>query len=196
MCARKKNMTVNSLQGIQKDRNRLVAGAFWMCISALCSSTGVSAQTHNYSRNQSFGRVFVQSERVVDRLSRMVFYHPHQASAAVGVASVYVNGSYHVSLMPGGYSELCLPVGPIELGLKTYESGSRVIEERDTTTVTRGRPGESQYFRVREIGRARQALQPVPVQEALSELSSTREQIHTLTRVPDASECVINRNPS
>ncbi len=85
---------------------------------------------------------------------------------------------------------------PIELGLKTYESGSRVIEERETTTVTRGRPGESQYFRVREIGRARQALQPVPVQEALSELSSKREQIHTLTRVPDASECVINRNPS
>lgn len=39
-------------------------------------------------------------------------------------------------------------------------------------------------------------LQPVNAQEALTELSNTREQIHTVSRVPEASDCNTKRAPA
>lgn len=158
-------------------------------------STSLWAQNNKVSRIQPFGQAFVLPERVVDQQTRMIFYRTQQSSAVYGAASVYVNGAYHASLVPGGYSVLCMPVGNIELGLKTVEVGRAVKEDLDTITAIRGVGGQNQYFRVKDTGRGRQVLMPVATQEALSELPNTREQIHTVSRVPGASECSINRVP-
>ncbi len=168
-------------------------GAWVWGLMALCMSANLWAQNSTYSRIQPFGQVFVQPERVVDQQTRMIFYRTQQSSAVYGAASVYVNGAYHASLVPGGYSELCMPTGNIELGLKTVEVGRNVKDDLDTITAVRGVGGQNQYFRVKDTGRGRQVLQPVPVQEALTELSNTREQIHTVSRVPGASDCTISR---
>lgn len=169
------------------------AGAWVWGLVALFMGTSVLAQNTGYSRIQPFGQIFVQPERVVDQQTRMIFYRTQQSSSVYGAASVYVNGAYHASLVPGGYSELCMPTGNIELGLKTVEVGRTVKDDLDTITAVRGLGGQNQYFRVRDTGRGRQVLQPVPVQEALTELSNTREQVHTVSRVPGATECTINR---
>lgn len=47
--------------------------------------------------------------------SRIVFYRPTQTSAK-GAASVYINGRYHASLVPGGFSPVCIHSGPARLG--------------------------------------------------------------------------------
>lgn len=169
----------------------LVALGLWAC--GWFSSVQAQSGPGGYSRIQPFGQTFVSPERVVDQQTRMIFYRTRQSSAVLGAASIYVNGAYHASLVPGGYAELCLPTGNVELGLKTVEVGRNVKEDLDTITVARGEGGQNQYFRVKEVGRNRQVLQPVPAQEALAELPGTREQVHTVSRVPGASDCMINR---
>jgi OOP family OmpA-OmpF porin len=190
-----KNMTFKAVQTGQKRQNWHARSTLWMGMLGLVLCASAWAQNNNagYSRIQAFGQVFVQPERVVDQQTRMIFYRTRQSSSVYGAASVYVNGAYHASLVPGGYSELCLPTGNVELGLKTVEVGRTVKDDLDTITVIRGVGGQNQYFRVKEVGRGRQVLQPVAMQEALTELSGTREQIHTVSRVPGASECSINR---
>ena len=168
--------------------------ALGLVASVLCATVW-GAPNNNASRIQPFGQVFVQPERVVDQQTRMIFYRTQQSSAVEGAASVYVNGAYHASLVPGGYSVLCMPTGNIELGLKTVEVGRNVKDDLDTITAIRGVGGQNQYFRVKDTGRGRQVLLPVATPEALAELSGTREQIHTVSRVPGASECSINRTP-
>lgn len=170
-------------------------GVLAMGLLACFICTSLWAQNNNGSRIQPFGQVFVQPERVVDQQTRMIFYRTQQSSAVYGAASVYVNGAYHASLVPGGYSVLCMPVGDIELGLKTVEVGRTVKDDLDTITAIRGMGGQNQYFRVKDTGRGRQVLMPVSTPEALSELANMREQIHTVSRVPGASECTINRAP-
>ncbi len=188
-------MTFKTILRILNRQNWHIAGLLGLGLWACGLFGSVQAQTGptGYSRIQPFGQTFVLPEPVVDQQARMIFYRTRQSSSVPGAASVYVNGAYHASLVAGGYSELCMPVGNVELGLKTVEAGRNVKEDLDTITVARGEGGQNQYFRVKEVGRNRQVLQPVPTQEALAELSGTREQIHTVSRVPLASDCMVSR---
>jgi OmpA-OmpF porin, OOP family len=195
MRVKRKNMTNTADLNNTKCPSGRQAGALALGLMAWFLSANLWAQNNTASRIQPFGQAFVQPERVVDQQTRMIFYRTQQSSAVYGAASVYVNGAYHASLVPGGYSILCMPIGNIELGLKTVEVGRTVKDDLDTITAIRGVGGQNQYFRVKDTGRGRQVLVPVATPEALSELSNTREQIHTVSRVPGASECSINRSP-
>jgi hypothetical protein len=95
----------------------------------LCLSLGAFAQNYYTGPNSpihTFGQKFAQAAQVVDSQSRMVFYRTRQSSSVPGAASVYVNGAYHASIIPGGYSQLCMPPGSVELGLKSVEVGTNV----------------------------------------------------------------------
>ncbi|WP_300711976.1 OmpA family protein [Limnohabitans sp.] len=165
----------------------------------LCLSLGAFAQNYYTGPNSpihTFGQKFAQAAQVVDSQSRMVFYRTRQSSSVPGAASVYVNGAYHASIIPGGYSQLCMPPGSVELGLKSVEVGTNVKDNLDTITVIRNAGAQTQFFRVQEAGRARQVLQPVQAAEALREIEGAREQTHTISRVVGAVECSINRNPA
>ena len=171
--------------------------------AALLVSLGLSwaAAAQNYytapgSPINTFGQKYAQAGQVVDQQSRMVFYRTRQSSSVPGAASVYVNGTYHASIIPGGYSELCLPPGSVELGLKSVEVGRTVKDNLDTITVIRGAGAQTQFLRVQEAGRGRQVLQPVQTAEALREIEGAREQTHTISRVVGAVACSINRNPA
>jgi OmpA-OmpF porin, OOP family len=169
--------------------------ASWM----LCLSFGALAQNYYTGPNSpihTFGQKYAQAPQVVDSQSRMVFYRTRQSSSVPGAASVYVNGAYHASIIPGGYSQLCMPPGSVELGLKSVEVGTNVKDNLDTITVIRNAGAQTQFFRVQEAGRARQVLQPVQAAEALREIEGAREQTHTISRVVGAVECSINRNPA
>jgi len=165
----------------------------------LCLSLGAVAQNYYTGPNSpihTFGQKFAQAAQVVDSQTRMVFYRTRQSSSVPGAASIYVNGAYHASIIPGGYSELCMPPGSVELGLKSVEVGTNVKDNLDTITVIRNASAQTQFFRVQEAGRGRQVLQPVQATEALREIDGAREQTHTISRVIGAVECSINRNPA
>ena len=187
-----KTLAIQTNQQIRHTRG-LLASFF------LCLSLGAVAQNYYTGPNSpihTFGQKFAQAGQVVDQQSRMVFYRTRQSSSVPGAASVYVNGAYHASIIPGGYSQLCMPPGSVELGLKSVEVGTNVKDNLDTITVIRNASAQTQFFRVQEAARGRQLLQPVQAAEALREIDSTREQTHTISRVTGAVECSINRNPA
>ncbi len=143
----------------------------------------------------AFGKTFAPSGDVLDQQSRMVFYRTRQSSSVPGAASVYVNGAYHASIIPGGYSELCMTPGNIELGLKSVEVGTNVKENLDTITAIRTSAAQTLFLRVQDTGRGRQVLQPVPAAQALREIEGAREQTHTISRVANAVDCSFDPNP-
>jgi OOP family OmpA-OmpF porin len=170
-------------------------------VASLVLSLSLGAVAQNYytapgSPINTFGQKYAQAGQVVDQQSRMVFYRTRQSSSVPGAASIYVNGAYHASIIPGGYSELCMPPGSVELGLKSVEVGRAVKDNLDTITVIRNAGAQTQFFRVQEAGRGRQVLQPVQAADALREIDGAREQTHTISRVTGAVECSINRNPA
>lgn len=159
---------------------------------ALFLSWGASAQNYKTGPNsplRTFGEKFEQGDQVADQQTRMVFYRTLPTSAVPGAASIYVNGQYHTSLIPGGYNELCVAPGAFELGLKSVTVDREVKDNLDTTTVIQSTGGQSLFFRVQEVGSNRQLLKPVHSAEALIEINALREQTHTISRVTVASVC-------
>ena len=172
-----------------------MAAAMFVLACGLC--TGVSAQSvYKDSRINAFGRVFEAPKQVADHQTRLFFYRLAQHSSVKGAASIYVNGAYHASLVAGAYSQLCMPAGDIELGLKSVEVGRQVRDKLDTITIDRSQAGQNHYFRVKEVSPERQVLMVVPPAQALAEIQGTKEQIHTISRVVSAAECAIKPPPA
>jgi OmpA-OmpF porin, OOP family len=122
--------------------------------------------------------------------SRIIFYRPLD-SASEGASSIYVNGRYHASLVPGGYSPICITPGPAQLGLRHLDVQKRPNKDGfDSITEMTAMGGKNQYVRVRSQNGKAIVLVPVTEQQALKELPSTRLQVHTISRVADATECV------
>jgi OmpA-OmpF porin, OOP family len=174
---------------------------FWrslLCLTLACAQPWAAlAQSDNLGNRpnspiHAFGQTFASPLPTIEQQSRMVFYRTAQSSSVPGAASIYVNGAYHTSLVAGGYSELCMPIGPTELGVKSVQIGRSVKDTLDTITVMRASAAQTQYFRVQEVGSARQLLQPVASVQALQEIQGLREQTHTISRVPAASACITN----
>jgi OOP family OmpA-OmpF porin len=122
--------------------------------------------------------------------SRIIFYRPLQTTIK-GAASVYINGRYHASLIPGGYSPICIPTGPAELGVRFMDVNSRPNKDGyDSITELRTQSTQNHYIRVNNQGARAIALTPVSPAEAAQELATTRLQVHTISRVAEATECV------
>jgi OmpA-OmpF porin, OOP family len=122
--------------------------------------------------------------------SRIIFYRPLQTTIK-GAASVYINGRYHASLVPGGYSPICIPTGPAELGVRFMDVNSRPNKDGyDSITELKTQSTQNHYIRVNNQGARAIALTPVSAAEAAQELAATRLQVHTISRVADATECV------
>jgi OOP family OmpA-OmpF porin len=130
------------------------------------------------------------SNAVVPTQSRIIFYRPLD-SASEGASSIYINGRYHASLVPGGYSLICITPGPAQLGLRHLDVQKRPNKDGfDSITEMTAMGGKNQYVRVRSQNGKAIVLVPVTEQQALKELPSTRLQVHTISRVAEATECV------
>jgi OOP family OmpA-OmpF porin len=122
--------------------------------------------------------------------SRIVFYRPLQTSIK-GAASVYINGRYHASLVPGGFSPICIHTGPTELGVRHMDVNSRPNKDGfDSITELKTQSTQNYYIRVNNQGPKAIALTPVSAAEATRELAATRLQVHTISRVAEATDCV------
>jgi OmpA-OmpF porin, OOP family len=164
--------------------------AMAVCVLAfgLCAH-GFAQNDPKSTRINAFGRVFEAPQTVAQHQTRLFFYRVAQYSTVKGAASIYVNGAYHASLVDGAYSQLCMPAGDIELGLKSVQVGLQVRDKLDTITVDRSQAGQNHFFRVNEVSPGRQVLTVVPSPQALAEMQGTKEQIHTISRVKAAAQC-------
>ncbi|WP_158270490.1 OmpA family protein [Limnohabitans sp. Jir72] len=157
---------------------------------AFAADNTEAAKTSAVSNIQEpLGDSFSIFDRVTAKQTRVIFYRP-TTQKEPGAATVYVNGRYHASLIPGGYAQLCMLPKQATVGVRMVKVGDPAKDGLDTTAPVNLAAGQTTFLRVREPGTSRATLQPIAANEALAELQTTRQQIHTLSRVADAQECV------
>lgn len=137
-------------------------------------------------RLEVLGERFAPPPALAPSLSRIVFYR--QEDTRADAISIFVNNRYHISLVPGAWSQLCHGSGTVQLALRQVISVSGPSKDRfDNVSTQAFEGGQVQYFRV-NMASDQPVLGPVPDKQALQELSSTREQLHTVSRA--AQPCV------
>ena len=165
-------------------------GAGGVSICALAADNSEATTTTAVSSTESpLGGRFSIFEQIAAKQTRVIFYRP-TTQKQPGAVTVYVNGRYQTSLTAGGYVELCMPPNKAEVGVRTVKVGDRPNDGLDTITALNLTAGQTTFVRVRESSTSRVALQPIAANEALAELQATRQQIHTISRVPDAEQCI------
>lgn len=115
--------------------------------------------------------------------SRMVIYRGADA-AMPGATGIFVEGSYHASLVVGAWSELCFRPGAVNLGARQMQVGTRAKDALDSISALTLRGGQNHFLKViQENGRP--VLKPVSQAQALREIQGAREQLHTISRVAE-----------
>jgi OmpA-OmpF porin, OOP family len=158
---------------------------FIFCVCVLLNQ--VWAQTDNSVVETAGGRVtvlghsFATSSAMGSGQVRIVLYSGKDLALA-GATSVFVNGIYHASLIPGAYSELCYAPGPVELGVQQVKVGRRSKRQLDAITAMDLQRGQTHYLRVR-VEDDHPLLEPVSAELARRELPTHRLQLHTISRV-------------
>jgi OOP family OmpA-OmpF porin len=163
---------------------------------ALCGVSVSQAQT-SVTTNQAgvnakidvLGGVFSPLTNIGTSQSRIVVYRTLNTQQLAGATGVFIQGQYHTSLLPGGYSQLCLPPGQFEVGARQFRVGQSARDNYDTVTAIELPPAQTQYLTVVEAS-GRPVMKPVTAAQALQELGATRLQMHTISRVAQAQNCV------
>jgi outer membrane protein OmpA-like peptidoglycan-associated protein len=147
-----------------------------------------TAATNKYGVGRPMGDVYAASTTVPSDQSRLVVYRNPNAKQQ-SVMTVYVNGSYHTSLMQAGFSKICLPDPSIHVRTRLRPVNQPVNVEQDKTVSLMVNKGQTQYVRVTELADGASQMELVTAKVAATELPKTREQMHALSRVEGASTC-------
>lgn len=168
----------------------LASAALVLCALALAPATQAQDRITRSSIEALADKYDLPNTPVAAGQSRIIFYRPLQTTLT-GAASVYINGRYHASLVPGGYSPICIKTGPVELGVRHMDVKARPNKDGfDSITELKTISGQNQYIRVNNQGAKAIVLVPVTPEKAFQELPPTRLQVHTISRVAEATDCI------
>lgn len=137
---------------------------------------------------EAFGDAFSSPLPAPQNQARIYAYRPAKQSNPQPI-NIYLVGHYHASLLPNGYSAFCVNSG--ELNIQTVlddAANSHLGKLQQGLTFTP--PNNSTlYLRVEETTTGGSRLQFLPASVALPQIKNTRQQIHTISRAPDAVSC-------
>ena len=170
----------------------LFTGLFVALLGASVSQAQTSVTTNQAGVNAKIdvlGGVFTPLTNIGANQSRIVVYRAFNTQQLAGATGVFIQGQYHTSLVPGGYSQLCLPPGQFEVGARQFRVGQSARDNYDSVTAIEMPPAQTQFLTVVESS-GRPVMKPVTAAQALQELGATRLQIHTISRVTQAQSCV------
>lgn len=155
-------------------------------VGAKTEMNGGKVAVNSRTNLDPLGGFFENPLRPSSSQSRIVVYQARDEKLA-GATGVFVDGTYHASVTPGAWSQLCYRTGEVQLAARQMQVGTRAKDLFDTITAIHLAGGQTHFFRVVEDG-SRPVLQPVPSSQALREMEGSRQQQHTISRV--AQECV------
>jgi outer membrane protein OmpA-like peptidoglycan-associated protein len=136
------------------------------------------------------GGSYVAAPAVVPEQTRIVLFRG-TGDEATGVISLFVNERYHASLQSHAFAVVCLPPAKHVLRARSAEVVDLASQPR-LPLVAFG--GQSQFVRVQSNGAAPPSLQVVAASVAEAEMANTHQQMHTISRVPNAQLCKQNVN--
>lgn len=170
--------------------NKLLAG------TALISAMIVPAVMASNPEKPAglFGESYQKVIPVVANVSQVVFYRTDSLKPASGGANIYLDGHYHTSLMPGGFTSFCVRPGVHTLGGYVQDApdyrGKR--GERFSAEL---KGGHTYFLRINEQQNISEAPQAVTAREAQQETGSLRRQAHIFPRTAGVVvPCVFDRN--
>ncbi|MFD4840400.1 OmpA family protein [Achromobacter sp. NPDC058515] len=138
----------------------------------------------------AFGQNYVPVTPATSEQAQLVYFRDGAAGQDAPGANVYIDGEYHTTLLPGGFTVICLAPGDHTLG--AFENDAPLYRGKTDliyrATVTAG----DTYFVA--AGRGKEGA-PVPVSRADAErgLVNAREQIHVVSRASTVQPC---QNPA
>lgn len=166
-----------------------VIGAFLGASAAHAQTSVLTNQAGVNARIDVLGALFTPPSAIGVSQARVVFYRAANRDPLLGATSLFVNGRYHTSLVPGGFSQLCLAPGAVEIGARQFRVGRTAKDKFDTVSALNLPSAQTQYLSVVEVS-GRPVMTPVPASQALIEMAGTRLQLHTVSRVAQAQNCV------
>jgi OOP family OmpA-OmpF porin len=155
-----------------------------LLMGLMCSTHAQTAQ----DITRPLGDEFKVPNLLVKQQTRLVIYRL-TSEKSTGAVSMYINGDYHASLLPGAFTELCLPPTKFEVSARMVENGQVVRDDYDVINSLTLEGGKETFVRVYEDPNKRALLMQMRPEKALPELVKTRVQQHTISRVPQAVAC-------
>lgn len=139
------------------------------------------------------GDLYSKPERLVPELMRVTYYRPGPA-LVLGSARLEVNGRYHTTLQVGSYTEVCLPPGDFNLGVRMVQNGLPFDAFPASDLVVQTRASQDLFLRVSDLSDGRTELELVDPLRAQEEIKSTKRQQHAVSRVQQSSACIVDVN--
>lgn len=137
---------------------------------------------------EAFGEQFKVAIRAPAAQARIFVYRLPDAKRPEPV-NIYLDGRYHTSLLRGGYSEFC--VAQFQLPVQVASDDARQMHKGKLAPAQWWslQAGKTLFLKVHEGVDARASLVNIPAEQAVKELKSTAQQIHTVSRAPLVQPC-------
>ncbi len=166
-------------------RNKTFSAAAFA--AALCAMPLAQAEQQYRSGGiQTFGTSYSTVAPVADGQAQVVYYRTGGMGQAKGAANVYVDGEYHTSLLPGGYSTFCVVPGNRTLG--AYIGDAPRYTGKNVDLYSANLEGGKTYFlKVRDNNSG--APLAVTRAEAERDLAGSRAQVQALSRASKVQQC-------
>ncbi len=145
------------------------------------------AQDREHGIDRPLGGGYAPIKELAPQQARLVFYRPEDDG--LGVITLHVDGRYHTSLQSGAFSALCLERASINLQAQPGRSWARADAAREVSQNVVLSGGQTLFVRLTEALATRPRMDVVSANSAAQELQTTREQMHTLSRVALAKPC-------
>lgn len=152
------------------------------------------AQDREHGLDRPLGVAYSAFKDLAPEQTRLVFYRPE--GDGVGVITLHVDGRYHTSLQNGAFSVLCLERDSVNLQAQPGRSWARADAAREVSQNVVMSGGQTLFVRLSEALATRPRMDVVPASVGAQEAQNTREQMHSLSRVPLAKPCVQAATPS
>jgi hypothetical protein len=159
------------------------------------ASPAVLAQSDS-GQIQALGPAFAPVQDVIDAQSRLIIYRAGGEGSGSGVITLHMDGRYHTSLQNGAFSMVCLNGVITNLQAQPGRSWARADPEREVSQSVVMSSGQTLYVRLSEPVVGRPKIEVVPLSVASQEIFATRQQIHSISRVPNAKPCIGKVRPT
>jgi outer membrane protein OmpA-like peptidoglycan-associated protein len=160
----------------------------------LATCLGAHAQTPDkHGVKTPLGDTYIEATGVAPTQQRLVFYRSPTARQP-GVVGLQLNGKYFTSLQRNAYAVVCLDSSTTQVRALSLLPMDQTYLEVDTQLQLIAKPSDSTYIRVSEHADGRPRLDIVSAHLAAPELQTTRQQMHTISRMGSKRECKVTYN--
>lgn len=157
-------------------------------VFAFGAQNAIAQTIGKYSIHNPQGDGYVAAHSVSSEQTRIVIYRD-STTQPNGVVSVYINDRYQASLQPNTFTVVCLPAAKHVLRARNADSDELSPTPRLPVVAF---AGQSHYVRVVGRGIAEPQLDITTQSQAETNMSTARQQMHTISRVLGAKPCKEN----